>query len=244
MSNPFLNLNITVSTEPEIFHTMRQQLVRIKSIEHINYNVLRIVAEKPQQFNFIPGQATEISVNRNGWEAEKRPFTFTSVPEDDYLEFTIKIYPMLRNVTYEIDELVVNDELILHEVFGEIAYKGEGVFIAGGAGVTPFISIFRYLHSINKIGENKLILANNSKADIILEREFKDLLNGNFINILTHENIEGYSHGLITEDFLSEHLTETSNFVYLCGPPPMMASVEKQLADLNIAEKLIIKEAF
>jgi len=223
---------------------MRQQLVRIKSIEHINYNVLRIVAEKPQHFNFIPGQATEISVNRNGWEAEKRPFTFTSLPENDYLEFTIKIYPMRRNVTYEIDELVVNDELILHEVFGELVYKREGVFIAGGAGVTPFISIFRQLHSINKIGENKLILANNSKADIILEQEFKDLLNGNFVNILTHENIKGYSHGLINEDFLSKHLTDTGKYVYLCGPPPMMASVEKQLADLRLAEKMIIKDAF
>ncbi len=223
---------------------MRQQPVRIKTIEHINYNVLRIVTIKPDNFNFIPGQATEISINRNGWKAEKRPFTFTSLPENDYLEFTIKIYPMLKSVTNEMDELVVNDELILHEVFGEIAFKGEGVFIAGGAGVTPFISIFRYLKSINKIGGNKLILANNSKADIIQEKELEDLLNGNFINILTHENIEGYAHGLITEDFLSKHLSDTGQYIYLCGPLPMMDTVEKQLADLNIGEKMIIKEAF
>lgn len=223
---------------------MRQQPVKIKSIQRINYNVLQIVTEKPRDFNFMPGQATEISINRNGWKAEKRPFTFTSLPEDDFLEFTIKIYPMHRNVTNEMDELVVNDELILHEVFGEIAYKGEGVFIAGGAGVTPFICIFKYLQSKNKIGNNKLILSNNTKADIILEQEFKDLLSDNFINILTHENLEGYSHGLITEEFLTQHLANTDNFVYLCGPPPMMEAVEKQLANLDIGEKMIIKEAF
>lgn len=223
---------------------MRQQPVKIKSIQRINYNVLQIVTEKPRDFNFMPGQATEISINRNGWKAEKRPFTFTSLPEDDFLEFTIKIYPMHRNVTNEMDELVVNDELILHEVFGEIAYKGEGVFIAGGAGVTPFICIFKYLQSKNKIGNNKLILSNNTKADIILEQEFKDLLSDNFINILTHENLEGYSHGLITEEFLTQHLANTGNFVYLCGPPPMMEAVEKQLANLDIGEKMIIKEAF
>lgn len=223
---------------------MRQQPVKIKSISHINYNVVQIVTEKPEHFNFKPGQATEISINRNGWQAEKRPFTFTSLPENDFLEFTIKIYTLHKNVTNKIDELVVNDELILHEVFGDISYKGEGVFIAGGAGVTPFISILRHLHSKKKIGNNKLIFANNIIDDIILAEEFKEMLGDNFINILTHENIEGYAHGLITEEFLREHITDTGKYVYLCGPPPMMDAVEKQLANLNIDEKLIIKESF
>jgi len=223
---------------------MRQQPVKIKSISHINYNVVQIVTEKPEHFNFKPGQATEISINRNGWAAEKRPFTFTSLPESDFLEFTIKIYPIHKNVTNQMDELVENDELILHEVFGAISYKGEGVFIAGGAGVTPFICILRDLQSKKKLGNNKLIFANNIKDDIILAEEFKEMLGDNFINILTHENIEGYAHGLITEEFLREHITDTSKYIYLCGPPPMMESVEKQLANLNIDEKLIIKEAF
>ena len=223
---------------------MRQQPVKIKSISHINYNVVQIVTEKPEHFNFKPGQATEISINRNGWAAEKRPFTFTSLPESDFLEFTIKIYPIHKNVTNQMDELVENDELILHEVFGAISYKGEGVFIAGGAGVTPFICILKDLQSKKKLGNNKLIFANNIKDDIILAEEFKEMLGDNFINILTHENIEGYAHGLITEEFLREHITDTSKYIYLCGPPPMMESVEKQLANLNIDEKLIIKEAF
>jgi len=48
-------------------------------------------------------------------------------------------------------KLVKEDELILHDVFGAISYMGEGVFIAGGAGITPFISIFRYLKLKNVI---------------------------------------------------------------------------------------------
>jgi ferredoxin-NADP reductase len=223
---------------------MRQQPVKIKSIQHITHDVLQIVTEKPEHYNFTPGQATEISVNKNGWEAEKRPFTFTSLPESDFLEFTIKTYPLRKSVTNKLLLLKEDDELILHEIFGAIAYKGEGLFIAGGAGVTPFICIFRYLHSKNEIGNNKLIFANNMKADIILEQEFKSLLGKNFINILTHEDIGGYEHGLITEDFLKEYITDTTKHFYLCGPPPMMEAVEKQLANLNIDEKLIIKEEF
>jgi predicted ferric reductase len=42
-----------------------------------------------------------------------------------------------------IRKLKHGDELIIRDVWGAIEYKGEGVFIAGGAGVTPFIAILR-----------------------------------------------------------------------------------------------------
>ena len=223
---------------------MRKQIVSIKSIKHITHDVLQIITEKPENFNYTPGQATEISVNKTGWKAEKRPFTFTSLPENDFLEFTIKIYPSHKGVTNKLLDLKADDELILHEVFGEISYKGEGVFIAGGAGVTPFICILRYLKSKNEIGDNKLIFANNTKADIMLEQEFRDMLGDNFINILTHDIVKGYEHGLITVEFLKQHISEADKNIYLCGPPPMMEAVEKQLTEIPDDNKSIIKEAF
>jgi ferredoxin-NADP reductase len=223
---------------------MEQHIVKIKSIDHITHDVLRIVTEKPQQYTFTPGQATEISINKKGWQNEKRPFTFTSLPEDDYLEFTIKTYPSHKSMTNEILRLKKDNELILHDVFGAINYKGEGVFIAGGAGVTPFISIFRYLHSKNEIGECKLIFANKTHDDIILEQEFKKLLGNNFINILSEEKANGYANGLITMDFLQDNFGGINQYFYLCGPPPMIEFVEKQLQDLNVGEKHIIKEEF
>jgi ferredoxin-NADP reductase len=222
----------------------KRHTVKIKSIKHITYDVLQIVTEKPQQYNFTPGQATEVAINKNGWQNKKRPFTFTCLPDNNYLEFTIKTYPLHKSVTNELLLLKTNDELILHEVFGAISYKGEGVFIAGGAGVTPFISIFRHLQSKKEIGDNKLIFANKTKADIILEQEFKKLLGKNFINILSYEKEIGYAHGQITEDFLKPHINNDIKNVYLCGPPPMMEAVEKQLVNLKVDKKHIVKEEF
>jgi len=221
-----------------------QHCVKIKEINKITHDVLQIVTEKPQKYLFTPGQATEVSINKNGWKDKKNPFTFTCLPDSDYLEFTIKTYPSHKSVTNQILQLKKNDELILHDVFGEIAYKGEGVFIAGGAGVTPFISIFRYLKSKKEIGNNKLIFANKTKADIILEEEFKKLLGNNFINILSEEKVEGYANGHITEEFIKANSGGMDKLFYVCGPPPMMDAIEKQLANLHIDEKSIIKEAF
>lgn len=221
---------------------MTQQVVKIKSIKHVTHDVLQIITEKPRQLDFTPGQAVEISLNKKGWENEKRPFTFTSLPDNPYLEFTIKTYPSHKGVTNELLSLKKNDEFILNDVFGAITYRGEGVFIAGGAGVTPFICILRDLQSKNKTGNNKLIFANKTTGDIILAAEFKELLGKNFINILSDELVAGYAHGLITESFLKAHITEATKNVYICGPPPMLDAVEKQLASLGIGKNAIIKE--
>ena len=219
-------------------------VVKIKSIEPATYDVLRIVTDKQAQYIFVPGQATEVSINKNGWRDEKRPFTFTCLPKDDYLEFTIKTYPTHKGVTNELLKAKANDELILRDVFGAIAYKGEGVFIAGGAGVTPFISIFRQLNSTNDLGNNKLIFANKTKRDIILQQELKSLLGDNFSNILSDEKTDEYAYGHITEDFLKATMGSVNQKFYVCGPPPMMDAVERQLADLQVNKQSIIKEEF
>ena len=223
---------------------MEKYIVKIKTIDKVTHDVLKIVTEKPQQIVFTPGQATEISINKTDWQNEKRPFTFTCIPDNDYLEFTIKTYPDHKGVTNELLQLKKNDELILHDVFGAIAYKGEGVFIAGGAGVTPFISIFRQLQAKNEIGNNKLIFANKTKADIILQQEFKKLLGNNFINILSEDKADDYPYGQISEAFLKANITDLDKRIYLCGPEPMMNAIEKQLANIGFDAKSIIKEEF
>ncbi len=220
------------------------QIVKVLSVEHLTHDVLRIVAEKPPELTYIPGQAADISINKKGWEKQVRSFTFVSLPKDDFIEFNIKTYPSHKGVTNELLSLKPGEEIIIHDVFGDIKYKDEGIFIAGGAGVTPFIAIFRKLEKENKIGNNKLIFANKTKADIILEDKFKALLGKNFINILSDEEHEGYEHGYVNADLIKKHRDEHTKYFYLCGPDPMMNAVEKQLASLGVPGDHIVKEGF
>lgn len=218
--------------------------VKVISIEHLTHDVLKIVAEKPTTINYQPGQAVDISISKQNWEQELRAFTFTSLPDDKYIEFTIKTYPSHNGVTGQLLSLDKGDELLIHDVFGDITFKGEGIFIAGGAGVTPFISILKHLEKEDKIGNNKLIFANKTKADIILEDKFRQLLGSNFINILSDEQIPNYEYGFISTDLIKKHADDNSQYYYLCGPEPMMQAVEKHLSSLGISESYIVKEAF
>ncbi|MBS1978042.1 MAG: flavodoxin reductase [Bacteroidetes bacterium] len=219
------------------------QSVKIISIEHLTHDVLRVVADRPAELTYQPGQAVDVAIDKPGWEQEFRAFTFTSLPGEELIEFTIKTYPSHNGVTNKLLSLAAGDSLIIGGVFGDIAYKGEGMFIAGGAGVTPFIAILKQLEKVNRIGDNKLLFANKTKADIILEREFRRLLGTNFINVLSEENHEGYEVGFITAELIKKH-GNNAQYFYLCGPPQMMAAVQKHLAALGIPEESIIKESF
>lgn len=221
---------------------MEPTIIKIESIDKITHDVIKLVTNKPAGYNFIPGQATELSINEIGWEEEKRPFSFTCLPENDYLEFTIKTYPSHNGVTNHLLSLKKGDELLLHEVFGAINYSKEGTFIAGGAGVTPFISIFRYLKANNAVGHNMLLFANKTKSDIILEEEFSGMLGKAFINILSDEQRKGYSHGFITEEFLKANISDFNQQFYVCGPPPMVDMVLKQLNQMSVGKSAITIE--
>lgn len=219
-------------------------IVKIKTIEHLTHDVLKIVAEKPKELSYSPGQAVDVSINKSGWEKELRAFTFTSLPEDNHIEFNIKTYPSHNGVTNQLLTLKTGDELIIGDVFGDISYKGEGIFIAGGAGITPFLAILRNLEKSKSIGHSKLLFANKTKADIIQEEGFKKMLGNNFVNILSDEQLEGYEHGFISAEVIKKHSAPNLKYYYFCGPPPMMTAVEKHLATLGVANEFIVREAF
>ena len=56
-----------------------QHIVKIRSIEPVTHDVKRFTIEKPGGYSFIPGQATELTINKEGWTDKRNPFTFTSL---------------------------------------------------------------------------------------------------------------------------------------------------------------------
>ena len=219
-----------------------EEIVRILKTEFVTHDVKRFQVEKPSGYTFIPGQATEVSVNTTQYKDEKRPFTFTSLNSEPYLEFTIKIYREHNGVTKILGSLKPGDELIIRDVWGAITYNGPGMFIAGGAGITPFISIFRDLGIRNEVAGNTLLFGNKTKADIILESEFRQLLGNSFINILSEEITPEYTYGFIDEEFLRSNIKDSEQKIYLCGPPPMVEGVTKYLKNIGVEEKSITLE--
>ncbi len=221
---------------------MEEYEVKVLDVQNLTHDVKRFKVEKPDNYSFKPGQATEVAINKEGLKEERRPFTFTSLNDDTELEFSIKIYPKHDGVTDELDDVKPGDELLIHDVWGAINYKGEGVFIAGGAGVTPFIAILRQLDKDNKIGNNKLLFSNKTERDIILKEEFEKMLGDNFINTLTREEKSDYHFGHIDKDFLQKYVNDFDQKFYVCGPPKFTESISKILDELGASSDSVIFE--
>lgn len=223
---------------------MEKHKVQILEVFPVTHDVKCFRTEKPDDYTFEPGQATEVFLDSEEWKDEGRPFTFTNQPEDVYLEFIIKEYPDHEGVTRELHTLNPGDHLLVSEVFGAIKYSGPGLFIAGGAGVTPFISILRKLYQEHATDHNSMIFANRTSADIILHDELKDILGDRLTNILSDESSDKYRSGMVSRELIVDHLKRPHEKIYLCGPPPMMEAVHKHLTELEISGDSIIEEEF
>jgi predicted ferric reductase len=221
---------------------MEKHIVKVLATRMVTHNVKQFDIEKPKEYKFIPGQATDVSLNRPGLEDDLHPFTFTSLNDWDNLQFTIKMYTDHDGMTNKLQDVNAGDELIIHDVWGAINYKGSGLFIAGGAGVTPFIAILRQEYKDGKIGGSKLLFANKSVEDIILYDEFEMMLGDNFINIADKSDDPKVMQGHIDKALLQRYVNADKQYYYVCGPDQFTLDIVEYLKELGIAELHIIIE--
>jgi len=219
-------------------HTLTLQA--IKPVTHDTYH---LTFDKPEGFEFTPGQATEMRLDRDGWRDEGRPFTFASLPDEPTLDFVIKTYPDHDGVTEQIPSLEPGDTVTIKDVWGAIQYKGDGVFIAGGAGVTPFIAILRdKLARDGALDGNTLVYSNTAERDIILRDTFEGMPGLTCHWTVTDQENSPLAHGKIDHSMLEQYVDPDATICYICGPDPMIDAVRDTLRDMGVAEDRIVTE--
>jgi ferredoxin-NADP reductase len=216
--------------------------VRILDIENVTHNVRRFRFERPEGYDFVPGQATNVSIDQEDWAKKKRPFTFTGLRDWPHLEFTIKIYSDHDGVTSRLGTLKPGDALLIGSPWGTIQYKDKGTFIAGGAGITPFIAILRDLADKGKIAGNRLIFSNRTEKDIILRETWEAMDGLDRLFVVTQEKTGRFPAGPVDKVFLRQHVTDFSRNFYVCGPDAMVADVNAALRELGADPTALVFE--
>lgn len=221
---------------------MADYKVKVLSVSTVTHNVHAFKVEKPDGFGYVPGQATDLSIVKDNWQKEKRPFTFTSLPSDDFLEFTIKSYADHDGVTNQLLGISPGDFFEISDAWGVIAYRGEGVFLAGGAGITPFIAIFRDLHQKGQVGKNRLFFSNKTEADIILKDELEVMLGDRFFNLISNQRDSALHKGRIDKEFLEAHVSNFEQPFYVCGPDAFTEAILGILQELGVTAEALVFE--
>ncbi len=216
----------------------------LRSKEQLTPDTYRYVFDKPAQLDFKPGQATELALMKDGWRDEGRKFTFTSLPDEDALEFVIKSYPEHDGVTEQMAKMEPGDKVSIDAPVGAITDHGPGTFIAAGAGITPFIPILEK-HEAEGHMDCTLIFTNKTPKDIILREKWEAMKGLKTIFSVTDEPGEGAEHAKVDKAFLQKHIGQFGGTFYICGPGGFVDDIRAALKELGAeADKIITEDGW
>lgn len=148
-------------------------------------------------------------------------------------------------MTEQISQLVPGDTLEMGKIWGAIKDEGPGIFIAGGAGITPFIPILRRRAKAKTLEGCTLVFAAKMERDLILRDEWDGMDTLDTRYVLSEEIVDKCDHGQIDLNILNTYVAgqgEGSHPFYICGPDPMIDSVRENLLSLGVAKTRIVTE--
>jgi predicted ferric reductase len=191
---------------------------------------------------YRPGQFAWLTLGNSPFAVKEHPFSFSSSAERRLpLTFTIK---ELGDFTAGIKHVKPGTRVYLDGPYGQFSidrHPGVGyVFIAGGVGITPIMSMIRTLADRQDPHPVLLVYANKTWDAITFREELEELkgrMDLEVVHVLEQppEGWEGPT-GYVTKDLLEKHLPadrERPQY-FVCGPDPMMDAVEGALAELHV----------
>ena len=206
-------------------------------------------------FVFMPGQFLTFSAEIGG-ERARRSYTIASSPtQRSYIEVTVKREEQGLISRYLHDRVAIGSLLDVSAPSGVFTFTGADadsiVLIAGGVGVTPIMSITRYLMDRSFPGDIYFLYGARSTQEFVFREELEYLQkrHANLHIAATMSRAEGTAwmgaSGPVSKEFIARAVPDIARRrVHLCGPPPMMQAVKAALAELGVPTEQVRTEAF
>jgi predicted ferric reductase len=210
---------------------------------------LTIGFERPHGFQ--PGQFVFLSVTRSaaGLPNELHPFSISAILDERTFRISAK---RLGDYTARLGELTPGDAVTVYGSYGSfgargLATRGDALWVAGGIGVTPFLSLLRHLAEGNTghTGRILFVWTVGERADAVYLEEIQALA-AQLPGLRFHLHVTA-SDGLLTAkglENLAGEGTLAQRRILLCGPPPMMRAITAQSVARGVRRSYIVSEEF
>ncbi len=229
---------------------MKVELVGIKSLTK-NMKEFTFKRLDHHKFPFFKaGQYVSLQADIKG-ALVSRPYSIASSPKDAFnnvLKLGIQKEGFFS--TYMCDEAKVGDTFMMSEPAGEFKYetlrdKKDIVCIAGGSGITPFMSM-AYAKLDNDEDFNMTLFYGVKEEKYIAYKDELKALKDKGINVvmtLGNEENKNYEHGFISKNLMDKYVDVNNVTYFLCGPQVMYQFIMDELKPLNLSLKAIHKDA-
>lgn len=232
---------------------MTYHTYRISSIkkETADTTILRLQSEEGLLMAFKSGQYCRLRNPLYKQPEEEHIFSIASAPEESsYLEFCIKTYGYW---TQAINNIKVGNILEVSDPQGSfILHKNDTnmVFLVGGTGIAPVVSMLRHINGQNLLVKALLLYGSRTPDDIVYGNELDYLQSQKaeirVVHIMSHLKPEydwpGY-RGFITADIMKKEIDFSAKPVFfMCGPPIFIEKMKALLYSFSVADSQIREE--
>lgn len=154
---------------------------------------------------------------------------------------------------YILDNWQVGDKVSAYAPEGNMVYNPlrdaqNIIAIAGGSGITPFLSLARAIAEGDEDCSLTLLYGCRKSDEILFRNELDALSEGNekinVVYVLSHSDEEGYEKGFVGADIIRKYAPEGKYSIFVCGPEGLYKFLEAELPKLEIERKFIRFEVF
>jgi len=207
--------------------------VKITRIDHVSSDTIAVRAEKPEGYAFRAGQYAVIRITTSSGHMLVRQYSFSSAPDDDWLEFTIQKEPGGEVTGWFHEQAEVGATMEISQAFGHFTFDNADrplIFVAGRVGVAPFMSHLRQ----GRVSQNVRIIYSVREPDQICFWDELEPITELFVTSkskrISQANLEPYA--------------QTNPIVYLCGSRQFVEAIQHHFAALGIPPEDIRRELF
>lgn len=222
-----------------LFNKIKYKVIGVKLL---NADILEIeMSPVSKKLSFNPGQFAFFSFIGEGVSPESHPFSISSSSTEDNLKITVK---NLGDYTKLLLNLKSNDDVLIEGPFGGFSYKKakskNQIWIAGGIGITPYLSMVKGLESGYNVD---LYYSVKEAKEAVYLKDFEEISqkNPNLKFTLWNATESGY---ISSQSILNLSKGLDSKDIFLCGPPMFMESLKNQFIGLGVNIKKIHYENF
>jgi len=199
--------------------------------------------------SFAPGQFMILNLFRGSGYSESHPYTISSGPEEEQLRVSAK---GIGDFSRSLAEFAPGTRALIEAPYGVFSYDNAAgdslVFIAGGIGITPFLSQLSALRSRQEQRKVRLLWGNKTREDIAftdeLEATERHLDDFAVVHVLSNEEWEGET-GFVDERIVRTYVDDVDRAqFFVCGPPVMMQKLIPTLREMGVPNARIHYERF
>ena len=247
-----ITADFEINKKAKALHPDYQELVIDKVIDHEGAGaktyLMRSKDGGPLAY-FRAGQYLSLKLGIDG-SSLTRPYSISSCPKDaleGVVSVTVRSNPDGFAAGWMLEELKEGDEVLSSGPQGNFYYEElrdpkNIVALAGGSGITPFLSMAQAIADGTEDFDLTIIFGSRTKDQILFREELEVLAEKcdriHVVHVLSDEKAKGFEHGFITADLIKKYAAEPYS-VFVCGPEAMYRFLEGELGKLGLPKKNI-----